>query len=113
VLVTPDSLETDSVRKARPAYKSDNGRVVYGGGGITPDLVVSPDTISTPEQHFLQAIAPASQKAYRAFYDVALKMRPGLRPNFSVTPAWRDSVFQMMSKDSVPVTRAQFDSASS
>jgi carboxyl-terminal processing protease len=113
VLVTPDSLETDSVRKARPAYKSDKGRVVYGGGGITPDLVVPADTISTPEQHFLQAIAPQSQKAYRAFYDVALEMRPGLRPNFSVTPAWRDSVYQRMNKDDVPVTRAQFDSASS
>ena len=37
VEVVPDSLETDSVRKARPAYKSDVGRVVYGGGGITPD----------------------------------------------------------------------------
>ena len=32
----PDSLETDSVRKARPAFKSDGGRFVYGGGGITP-----------------------------------------------------------------------------
>jgi len=113
VLVTPDSLETDSVRKDRPAYKSDNGRVVYGGGGITPDLVVAADTISTPEQHFLQAIAPRSQMAYRAFYDVALQMRPGLRPGFAVTEAWRDSVFQRMQRDTVAVTRAQFDSASS
>ena len=112
-LVTPDSLETDSVRHARPAYKSDKGRVVYGGGGITPDVVVPADTISTPEQNFLKAIAPASQKAYRAFYDVALKMRPRIRPGFTVSDAWRDSLFQQMSRDSVPVTRAQFDSAAS
>ena len=29
VEVTPDSLETDSVRLARPKFKSDGGRVVY------------------------------------------------------------------------------------
>jgi carboxyl-terminal processing protease len=113
VLVTPDSLETDSVRTARPAFKSDNGRAVYGGGGITPDVVIPSDTITTPEQHFLRAIAPASQKAYRAFYDVAVQMRPTLRPGFAVTPAWRDSLYRRMQHDDVPVTRAQFDSATS
>src|SRR4029079_17667188 len=45
-----DSLETDAVRKTRPAYRSDAGRTVYGGGGITPDVIVKPDTISTAEQ---------------------------------------------------------------
>ncbi len=110
-LVTPDSLETDSVRRSRPAFKSDKGRVVYGGGGITPDVVIPADTISTPEQNFLKAIAPESQKAYRAFYEVALQMRPKVRPGFRVTPAWRDSVFGRMTRDAVPVTRAQFDSA--
>lgn len=111
VLVTPDSTETDSVRKTRPAYKSDAGRAVYGGGGITPDLVIPSDTISTPEQHFLQAIAPASQKSYQALYDLAVALRPGLKPNFTVTTAWRDSLFRRMTGAGVPVTRAQFDSA--
>src|SRR5919109_2075960 len=32
VEVMPDSLETDSVRRSRPAFKSDAGRIVYGGG---------------------------------------------------------------------------------
>jgi len=45
-----DSLETDAVRKTRPAYKSDAGRTVYGGGGITPDVIVKPDTISTADK---------------------------------------------------------------
>ena len=47
VEVVPDSLETDSVRASRPAFKSDAGRIVYGGGGITPDLVVPADTVSS------------------------------------------------------------------
>ncbi len=38
-----DSLETDSI--ARPTYRTLRlGRKVYGGGGITPDLIVDKDT---------------------------------------------------------------------
>ena len=29
-----------------PSFKSDAGRVVYGGGGITPDVIVPSDTIT-------------------------------------------------------------------
>jgi len=37
----PDSAETEAKKKARPAYKSDAGRIVYGGGGIEPDKRVA------------------------------------------------------------------------
>ncbi|HEU5050386.1 MAG TPA: S41 family peptidase [Gemmatimonadales bacterium] len=111
VEVTPDSLETDSVRATRPAFRSDAGRVVYGGGGITPDVVVPADTITSVEQRFLQALAPASQKAYRTLYDLALDMRPGLRADFAVTPAWRDSFYVRLTREGVKVPRAQYDSA--
>src|SRR6185503_4687679 len=36
----PDSAETETSRVKRPRYKSDAGRVVYGGGGIVPDFLV-------------------------------------------------------------------------
>ena len=36
VEVHPDSMESDSAKKARPTFRSDAGRVVYGGGAITP-----------------------------------------------------------------------------
>ncbi len=35
--------EKDTVR---PKYKTKNGRIVYGGGGITPDYIVEPGTVS-------------------------------------------------------------------
>ncbi|MFN8582515.1 MAG: S41 family peptidase, partial [Gemmatimonadaceae bacterium] len=57
VEVHPDSLETDSARKARPAFKSDAGRTVFGGGAITPDLIVQADTFSTAEQEFRKSTA--------------------------------------------------------
>ncbi len=113
VEVTPDSLETDSVRASRPAFKSDAGRIVYGGGGITPDLVIPADTVSSVEQRFLEALAPSSQKAYRTLYDLAIEMRPTLKADFQVTPAWRDSFYVRLAREGVAVERARFDSASS
>src|SRR3712207_6212370 len=38
-----DSTETEAAKKNRPTYRSDAGRVVYGGGGITPDIIVPDD----------------------------------------------------------------------
>ena len=35
----------DSIKHEGPEYKTANGRVVYGGGGITPDIFVGEDTI--------------------------------------------------------------------
>ncbi len=34
----------DSIKHTGPEYKTSNGRVVYGGGGITPDIFVAEDT---------------------------------------------------------------------
>ena len=36
----------DSIRHTGPEYHTRNGRVVYGGGGITPDLFVPEDTVN-------------------------------------------------------------------
>ena len=35
----------DSIKHTGPAYHTGNGRVVYGGGGITPDIFVPEDTL--------------------------------------------------------------------
>ena len=35
----------------RPVYHTSSGRVVYGGGGITPDLVFEPQTYNELERH--------------------------------------------------------------
>ncbi len=35
----------DSIKHTGPAYHTGNGRTVYGGGGITPDIFVPEDTI--------------------------------------------------------------------
>lgn len=36
----------DSIKHSGPAYYTSNGRVVYGGGGITPDIFIPEDTLN-------------------------------------------------------------------
>jgi carboxyl-terminal processing protease len=43
---TPPSDTTSNASK--PKFKTDSGRIVYGGGGITPDVTIHPDTLSNP-----------------------------------------------------------------
>ena len=37
--------------KARPVYHTEAGRTVRGGGGIVPDIVIRPDTLTRPSGH--------------------------------------------------------------
>jgi len=83
VEVHPDSLESDSARKARPRFKSDAGRVVYGGGAVTPDLIVQSDTLTTAEQEFRKAMAPKSQEYYVALYDLGYELKSQVKPDFA------------------------------
>ena len=78
----PDSLETDSARKARPKFKSDGGRVVYGGGAITPDVIVAYDTLTTPEQKLARALAGKNGLETALGLDAyALEMKTKVKPD--------------------------------
>ncbi len=39
-------LKGDTTKRSGPAFRTPKGRIVYGGGGITPDIYVSFDTAS-------------------------------------------------------------------
>jgi carboxyl-terminal processing protease len=85
----PDSLETEAEKKARPTFSSDGGRTVYGGGGITPDLIVPDDTLSSGEQEFLRSIAPKAQAFVTVLNQYAFELKSSATPTFAITPAWR------------------------
>jgi carboxyl-terminal processing protease len=105
----PDSMEADSVRKKRPVYKSDAGRVVYGGGAITPDVIVKPDTLTTPEQTLAKALAPKFPEVFTALNDIAFGLKGKLRPDFAVQPEWREDLWNRLQKAGVKVDRTQWD----
>ena len=85
----PDSLETEAEKRERPKYSSDAGRTVYGGGGITPDLIVPDDTLSTAEQDFLKSVAPKAQAFVTVLNQYAFELKGSAARDFTVTPAWR------------------------
>jgi carboxyl-terminal processing protease len=112
VEVHPDSLESDSARRARPRFKSDGGRVVFGGGAITPDVFVPYDTLSTAEQKLARALVAKNQESYLAIYELALESKSRVKPDFTVTPEMRDDLYQRLQKRGVTVDRRDFDAGS-
>jgi carboxyl-terminal processing protease len=85
----PDSLETEAEKKAKPKYSSDAGRTVYGGGGITPDVIVPDDTLTTVEQDLLKSLAPKAQAFVTVLNQYAFELKATAPRDFVVTPAWR------------------------
>jgi carboxyl-terminal processing protease len=85
----PDSTETEESRSKRPRFRSDAGRVVYGGGGIVPDFLVREDTVATLEREFLRTIAPKGQQIQMVLQQYSLELRGRVTRDFTVAPAWR------------------------
>lgn len=110
---TPDTNETNASKKSRPAYKSDAGRIVYGGGGITPDVIVSDDTLTTPEQTFAKAITPKLPDYFTTLYDYAAEIAKSVKsPAYTADPAWLGELYTRLQSRGVTVDRKTYDAAS-
>jgi carboxyl-terminal processing protease len=107
VEVDHDSLEL----KDRPTFKSDAGRIVYGGGAVTPDLIVKPDTFTTAEQEYRKATAAKSPDIYVIMYDYAIELKDKVKPDFTVQPAWRDELYRRFQAKGIEVDRSLFNGA--
>lgn len=99
----------------KPAYRTDSGRTVYGGGGIHPDVVMTPDTVTTEERAFFQAMQRNLAEFVNARMSFAvqyLRENPNLREDFEVTPQLLDRYHEALRRANVGVDRALFDAAS-
>jgi carboxyl-terminal processing protease len=92
-----------------PEYRSDAGRIVYGGGAITPDVIVRLDTISAAERALAQKLVVKQQEVWTAISDYALTLKDGVRPDFVVRPEWRDELYRRVREKGVEVSRAEWD----
>ncbi len=102
--------ELDSVPLSeRPKYKSDGGRIVYGGGAITPDLLVESDTLTTAEQALSRAFAPKGQDVNLALNDLARELRKSASADFTVIPAWREQLWTHLQERGVQLDRQEYD----
>jgi len=104
-----DSLETEQMRARRPKFKSDAGRVVYGGGGIVPDFLVRADTITTLERDFLKSIAPKGQLIQTTLDAYSLELRGKVTPSFAVPSTWTAELKRRVAAAGVSVD-AKYDS---
>src|SRR5690606_25557881 len=109
----PAGAAIDTV--TRQPYRTDSGRVVYGGGGIVPDMIVRPDTLTEQEKEFFTIVAKGGSKFNDAIFRFALdhvQANPDLQPGFEVTEPMLDSFHQRLSAAGVEVTAEQFQDAS-
>jgi carboxyl-terminal processing protease len=107
-----EAAAEDSTEK--PTYRTDSGRTVYGGGGIHPDLVMSPDTLTPDERQFVQAMQRDLTEYFSARLDYAvtfLRENPNLQRGFAVTPAMLDRYFDAIRRGGVTVERDLYDQA--
>ncbi len=99
------------VAPAPADHRSDSGRPLAGGGGIVPDVLLEPDTLTSREQLFTRAL----DGQLTAFRDVltayALELRRGSQVSseaFEVTPQMRDQVRQRLASRGVPMADSTF-----
>ncbi|MGH7570054.1 MAG: S41 family peptidase [Gemmatimonadales bacterium] len=90
-----DTLNPDSSLM----YKTDAGRIVFGGGGIRPDLFIAPDTFTTVERGFVRTLGGRFQEFRDVLATYALELKAGSRlpaPAFRVTDGMVDEVLRRL-----------------
>jgi carboxyl-terminal processing protease len=101
--------------EARPVFRTDAGRAVYGGGGIAPDLVVSASPVSATEIAFARALGTSAPKFRDAVTDYGLSLKAAgtiTSPDFVVTSAMLDELWRRMQRRGIDMDRAVYDQAS-
>jgi carboxyl-terminal processing protease len=114
VLGAPDKESTDSALKERPIFHTDAGRVVRGGGGIVPDLVIRPDTLTASEREFAKALGNGLPQYRDALTSIALEAKKthGVKAeSFKVTPEMRQQVYQRLRARDVKISSTVFNGA--
>ena len=83
----------------RETYTTSAGRTVYGGGGITPDVIVMPDTLTSREQLLRSSLSEQGVALSEVAFKFAVswsKEHPGLEPKFAVTEEMRSAFLERL-----------------
>jgi carboxyl-terminal processing protease len=109
-----DEESDDAPRVPRERFRTDAGRVVYGGGGITPDVIAGDSVVAAPEANFIHALGANGGHFRDAVTNYALYVKAShgvASPDFVVTPAMRDEVWNRMKQRGIDIPRSVFDEA--
>jgi len=105
---------TDSAIRSRPVFHTDAGRVVRGGGGIVPDIVVRADTLTEGEREFAKDLGTDLPLYRDVLTSIALEYKTKhsvQSERFSVTPEMRQQVYQGLTAKGVKMTPEVFAGA--
>jgi len=111
VAISGEPIAARSEPGDREEFTTTGGRTVYGGGGITPDLIVYRDTLSTEEQE-LRRLATRSGAIPRNVvfrWAVEYSNQHDFNEGFSVTQGMRDEVWTALVEAGAEVERELFD----
>jgi carboxyl-terminal processing protease len=103
-LPNEDDDEEDATPAPRLRFRTDAGRVVYGGGGITPDVVAGDSSVPVADGNFIRALGANTGHFRDAVTDYALYVKGThavTSPDFSVTPAMLEEVWKRMKPDAI------------
>ncbi len=109
----PDEDE-DPVPVKRERFRTVGGRIVYGGGGITPDVIAGDTVTPLSELNFMRALGASARQFRDAVTDYARSLRGRgsiASPDFEVTPAMREEIWRRMVASGVDIPRSVFDEA--
>lgn len=114
-VIDSTAVQEDTSVKARPIFHTDAGRVVRGGGGIVPDLIVRRDSLTSGEREFARALGDGLPKYRDVLTSFALdaKRNGSIKSaDFAVTPAMLDQIYRRLADRGVELSRPVFDGAS-
>ncbi len=111
VAISGEPVAARSEPGDREEFSTTGGRTVYGGGGITPDLIVYRDTLSTEEQE-LRRLATRSGAIPRNVvfrWAVEYSNDYDFDEGFSVTQGMREEVWTALVDAGAEIERELFD----
>jgi carboxyl-terminal processing protease len=98
----------------RPEHVSMSGRRLLGGGGIVPDVLVGPETLTEAEARAVQRIFRRGGAFQEALFGFAVRYvadHSGLRPGFRLSGGDLDAFYASLPPNGEPVAREDFERA--
>lgn len=115
ISVSGNAISTAGTDTAeQQVYHTDSGRAVYGGGGITPDLLVHTDTLTSREQVFRSALSQSGVLLDNAAFQFGVRWAKenDLEHDFELTDAMREAFYQrLVEEHDVELERELYDEA--
>jgi carboxyl-terminal processing protease len=84
--------------KKKEVYFSDQGRIVYGGGGITPDVIVERPQLNPFQTTLLENFV------FYSFAEAFFKTNPAITTSFQVSPAMVEDFKKELRRRQIPFT---------